>query len=339
MNNFDDLQITQIPCQALHIGWSKLQEIANVLFSRLLNRDIQLDVNQWDYYDWGIKLTNTKLTIEELEKLFVAVDADDWDRKRNDFDGIPIQSLNQSLSRKLISLLLPFHVDSSLADDEGVWFMGEHIIPQAGIKPILPDEMPEDETLFDLICDSVDHERKVYDDEMHRQGAAEILSNTYNTSILHEVAGMCTDDLGNYFSLEDDLAKLKVIYDLTHKGIFLETIVEWSLELDSVDVSNYGATELLIRDFCEDYPKFVDINEDYRYEICGKAGEIIETDYVCLDTAIEYALENDGYTINQLWYPVDEDGGIDYGAEITAANVVWERSVIQQCEDDCCKED
>jgi hypothetical protein len=67
--------------------------------------------------------------------------------------------------------------------------------------------------------------------------------------------------------------------------------------------------------------------EDYRYEICGKDGEVIETDYVCLDTAIEYALENGGHTINQIWYPLGENGEIDYGQEITAANVAWEREV------------
>ena len=131
--------------------------------------------------------------------------------------------------------------------------MGEHIALGVGVKPVMPNRMPKSKTLFHLICDSVDHERKVYDEKMCRKGVLELLSNIYETSIVHEIAGMCTEDLGNCFSIEDDLEKLKVIYDLTRKGIFLETIVAWSLKLDSVDISNYGATGQLIQDFCEDY--------------------------------------------------------------------------------------
>jgi hypothetical protein len=65
--------------------------------------------------------------------------------------------------------------------------------------------------------------------------------------------------------------------------------------------------------------------EDYRYEICGKNGEIIDNGYVCLETAIEYALEHNGYTINMLWFPCDEFGDVDCSADVIAADTVWER--------------
>jgi len=73
------------------------------------------------------------------------------------------------------------------------------------------------------------------------------------------------------------------------------------------------------------------VEQDYSYEICGKDGKVIESAFVCLDTAIEYALENEGYSINKLWFPLDKDGEIDYGAEVIAAEVAWERSDCESC--------
>lgn len=63
--------------------------------------------------------------------------------------------------------------------------------------------------------------------------------------------------------------------------------------------------------------------EDYIYEIMGKDDEVIETDYVCLDSAIEYAKENGGKVINRLWLPIDENGNINREQEVIAAEVVW----------------
>ena len=42
------------------------------------------------------------------------------------------------------------------------------------------------------------------------------------------------------------------------------------------------------------------IREDYVYEIVDENDDIIETDFVCLESAIEYALENGGVCINRL---------------------------------------
>ena len=67
--------------------------------------------------------------------------------------------------------------------------------------------------------------------------------------------------------------------------------------------------------------------EDYHYEICDNDGDIIEDGYASLDDAVEWALENNGYTINRVWLPVDESGSIDYSAEVIAAEIVWEREV------------
>ena len=75
-----------------------------------------------------------------------------------------------------------------------------------------------------------------------------------------------------------------------------------------------------------------EIGVDYRYEICDKDGDIIDTDYASLESAIEYAVENGGMTINKLYYPLNEDGEIDYSAEITAAEVAWEKPAYKDLE-------
>lgn len=67
------------------------------------------------------------------------------------------------------------------------------------------------------------------------------------------------------------------------------------------------------------------IQEDYVYDICGEDGRIIDSDYVCLETAIEYAAENEGHSINRLLYPLNEDEEIDYSGELIASEVAWER--------------
>lgn len=66
------------------------------------------------------------------------------------------------------------------------------------------------------------------------------------------------------------------------------------------------------------------IREDYVYEIVDENDDIIETDFVCLESAIEYALENGGVCINRLWYPLDEYGDINYYADVLSAEIVWQ---------------
>ena len=66
--------------------------------------------------------------------------------------------------------------------------------------------------------------------------------------------------------------------------------------------------------------------QDYHYEVCGKNGEILDSGYAALDSAVEYAAANGGYTINKLWLPVDIDGNLDYDADVISSEVAWERT-------------
>lgn len=273
-----DLQVPDIPRQTIHLEWNDLRDISNELLHRLLKRKIPVDVERSDYYDWGFTLVHgASLSPKELKKLFSVIKADDWDKESNDFGEDQIQSLSQSLSRKLVSLLLPYPADASLADDEGVWFIGGTSAPQAGVKPDFPDEMPKDETLFTLICDGVDYEQKAYEDEMYRKGIKELLSHIYDTSIIHEVTALIIDEVNSYFDLEEDRDVLTIMYGLARSGNFLDKILRWSLDMDSVDISNYGMTEQLIRDFCTDYAKTKSTRSDLMKKkyVHHKAGDLI----------------------------------------------------------------
>ena len=65
---------------------------------------------------------------------------------------------------------------------------------------------------------------------------------------------------------------------------------------------------------------------DYYYEICDKNEDVVETDFVCLDTAIEYALKHGGETINQCWVEIKSDNwGDGKEGEVIAAEIVWKR--------------
>lgn len=112
---------------ALHMEWDELGEHASELLSALLGRPIYVEVIRGDYYYWHLDITNTPVSEEEMELLFLAADADDRDQEIDDFDKYPITELSQELSRKLISRTLPFLAWTSFADDEGIWFVGSEI--------------------------------------------------------------------------------------------------------------------------------------------------------------------------------------------------------------------
>ena len=255
--DFEDLQTIKIPRQAIHFRWANLSNLAEMLLNRILKRGIPVDVVRSDYYDWTISLSDDySLTLDELETLFSIIDANDWDRESNEFDGHPIQELSQSLSRKLVSLLLPFKAHHAHADDEGVWFMSELIEPKACVKPVMPDEMPVDgETLFKLISEGVASERQAYKDDIYRKGAKKLWTHLYRSNIYKEVAGMVEDDLKNHFNPEYDSSELQIIYGLVKKGVFLKTISEWAYEMENLDIATYGAIAELIQDYCNDVLK------------------------------------------------------------------------------------
>lgn len=112
---------------ALHIEWGELDEHASNLLSTLLKRKICAAIRRDDYYYWNLDISDTPVSEEEMELLFLIADADDEDRESSTFDEYPITELCQDLSRKLISKTLPFFAWTSFADDEGIWFVGSEV--------------------------------------------------------------------------------------------------------------------------------------------------------------------------------------------------------------------
>jgi hypothetical protein len=71
--------------------------------------------------------------------------------------------------------------------------------------------------------------------------------------------------------------------------------------------------------------------ENYRYEICNKKHRIIDggDGYCCLDTAIEYALENGGEYIEQVWFSTNEYGEFDVDDfNVIDSKEVWRRDKV-----------
>ena len=61
---------------------------------------------------------------------------------------------------------------------------------------------------------------------------------------------------------------------------------------------------------------------DYRYEIYNAEKYLIGDCFVALDSAIEFALENDGAYIERVYYPMDEHGFLDYDEPMNK-HVIW----------------
>jgi len=109
---------------SVHLERHRLQNAACKHLSNLTGREITAYYDRRDYYYWGFNIADTPLNKEEIEKLFLTVGADDFDRESNDFGEYPIMEINQGLAEKMLAGELPFIMSSSHADDEGVWFFG-----------------------------------------------------------------------------------------------------------------------------------------------------------------------------------------------------------------------
>ena len=133
---FADLQIGGTPKHTIHVEWKALSDTFTALLSGILDREIRAYAEREEYYYWNIAIREAPITQEELEIIFALAGADILDRETNDYGEYPIMELCQGLCSKLINKLLPYGVDYTLADDEGVWFIGDlaNIVKQS-----LPD--------------------------------------------------------------------------------------------------------------------------------------------------------------------------------------------------------
>jgi len=241
-----------IPRQAIHLYWNDIDDIASELMTRLLEREITIEVERSDFYNWEITIISSEpISKMELEMLYAIVEANEDEKEKNVLEDGFISALNQGLSCSLISLLLPFEAVISHADDNGIWFISEYIKHQTLEKPIFPEKMPVGKKLYEVIINGINYERYIFEGEMRRKGVDKLLNKICEAGIIQEISNFLTDEISNYFHLKDDLRLLRIIYRLTMNEAFFDSITEWALKSDSADMSTYRATEELIRNFCE----------------------------------------------------------------------------------------
>ncbi len=145
------LSDTGLACPCIHLDWSTLDDIVCSRLSFCAERRIDAHYDHYETYHWGFNIAGTPLSKEELEKLFTAYGADDFDRESNDLGEYPIMEINQGLAEKLVAPELPFILDSSLADAQGVWFFGAPCGEQLTVLVRYPEtDMEPDVVRFTL---------------------------------------------------------------------------------------------------------------------------------------------------------------------------------------------
>lgn len=125
MFTFPKPSLTGVLCQAHFFTWAQLSEMCSTLLTTFFGRSTPAQaVGETNCGSWSLKLLETALSREDLEVIFTALQADDYERDINDFGEYPVWELSQSLGQKLVSPMLPFVVEESHAADDGVWFTG-----------------------------------------------------------------------------------------------------------------------------------------------------------------------------------------------------------------------
>ena len=111
---------------AVHIDWENLNDTFSQLLSDLLGRRVDAEAEREEYYYWLVRLyPDSHICQSELETLLTSADASELDREDNDiWDGGKVEYLSEGLCNRLMNKLLPFRVDCTRADAEGVWFIG-----------------------------------------------------------------------------------------------------------------------------------------------------------------------------------------------------------------------
>jgi hypothetical protein len=120
----EQFKITKTPRKTVRISWDSLDSLFCRLLTALLGRDIRVEAGREEFYYWKATLLDS-ISLEELETLFALTQASKYDMEANDFGEYPITELSEGLCNKLMAMLLPFGLDSTKADDNGVWFIGD----------------------------------------------------------------------------------------------------------------------------------------------------------------------------------------------------------------------
>ncbi len=112
-------------CQAHFYTWLQLSELCSTLLTGFFDRPTPVQaVGEINRDSWSLKFLESPISHEDLEAIFTALQADDYDRDANDIGKGPVWELSKALSQKIVSPTLTFPVDASHTSDDGVWFTG-----------------------------------------------------------------------------------------------------------------------------------------------------------------------------------------------------------------------
>ncbi len=104
---------------AAHIEWEELDSLISKLLSVVLSQSINIETERYDFTCWSIRFPEATLSDTDLKYLY---DFFHMDVPSPIIE--PITELSQFFSERIINALLPFELILSIAEDNGVWFIG-----------------------------------------------------------------------------------------------------------------------------------------------------------------------------------------------------------------------
>jgi len=134
---FTDLRFHNAPKQALHIEWKDLSQTFATLLSGLIGREINAYAEREEIYYWSVVMFDTPITRKELKDILKLVDVNVHNRDYNKYGMYPVSKLCLGLCVELMNKMLPYNVECTFADNEGVWFIGG--TAQTAIWQSIPD--------------------------------------------------------------------------------------------------------------------------------------------------------------------------------------------------------
>lgn len=116
------LQQRQIPERihpAVHIEWYELDSLISKLLSAVLNKPVVAVTKRNAFTCWSLIFPEEPLSDTDLTYLCESFHLDCESTIIE-----PIAELSQSYSERFMNALFPYEILLSIADDDGVWFIG-----------------------------------------------------------------------------------------------------------------------------------------------------------------------------------------------------------------------
>lgn len=130
-----------IMSHALFLDWMKMRTLAEYRLSALLGRNVRaVPFQDGDY--WEVEID--PLSPDEMEMLLDIAGGDDEDRKNHTGYEWGSKSLTEAFAQKLMAPELPFPIKTTVATENGIYFIGQDI-PYHKVYPMPKEDDYETE--------------------------------------------------------------------------------------------------------------------------------------------------------------------------------------------------